>query len=216
MVQEAYTATREVDPMRLMSILSSALLLSCLSIQAHAVDPGDIAVPSMSIPNMDMPTPRISSPNMDMPKTKPVPLVKPTSQNQTLNQTASTSANQTPSTLEQQEDTTMDVSGKWSIKFDDRADRSLDLTLWVSGGAIIMGYGTLTGDGAKKSVTASGSVTGNELHLTTKSATPEYANQKNDQYDLDLFMVNNTISGTYILRSGGEFAGEGNATAVKH
>jgi len=65
-------------------------------------------------------------------------------------------------------------------------------------------------------VTASGSVTGNELHLTTKSATPENANQKNDQYDLDLFWVNNTISGTYILRSGGEFAGEGNVTAVKH
>ncbi|MDM7939339.1 MAG: hypothetical protein QUS07_03230 [Methanothrix sp.] len=202
--------------MRLMSILSSAILLSCLSIQAHAIEPGDIAVPSMSIPNMDMPTPRISSPNMDMPKTKPVPLAKPASSNQTLNQTANISANQTRSTLEQKEDTTMNVSGKWSMKFDDLADRSLDLTLWVSGGTIIMGYGTLTGEGEKKSVTASGSVTGNELHLTTKSATPENANQKNDQYDLDLFWVNNTISGTYILRSGGEFAGEGNVTAVKH
>jgi len=170
----------------------------------------------MSIPNMDMPTPRISSPNMDMPKTKPVPLAKPASSNQTLNQTANISANQTRSTLEQKEDTTMNVSGKWSMKFDDLADRSLDLNLWVSGGTIIMGYGTLTGEGEKKSVTASGSVTGNELHLTTKSATPENANQKNDQYDLDLFWVNNTISGTYILRSGGEFAGEGNVTAVKH
>ncbi len=202
--------------MRLMSILSSALLLSCLSIQAHAIDPGDIAVPSMSVPNMDMPTPRISSPNMDMPKTKPVPLVKPANSNQTLNQTANISSNQTRSTLEQKEANTMDVSGKWSIKFADRADRSLDLTLWVSGGTIIMGYGTLTGEGAKNSVTASGSVKGNALHLTTKSATPEYANQKNDQYDLDLFMVNDTISGTYILRSGGEFVSEGNVTAVKH
>jgi len=135
--------------MRLMSILSSAILLSCLSIQAHAIEPGDIAVPSMSIPNMDMPTPRISSPNMDMPKTKPVPLAKPASSNQTLNQTANISANQTRSTLEQKEDTTMNVSGKWSMKFDDLADRSLDLNLWVSGGTIIMGYGTLTGEGEK-------------------------------------------------------------------
>lgn len=204
--------------MRLMSILSTAFLLSFLSIQAHAIEPGDIAVPSLSVPNMDMPTPRISSPNMDMPKTKPVPLVKPSSPNQAQNQTDkdNISANQTRSPLEQKEDTTMDVSGKWSIRFDDRADSSLDLTLWVSGGTIIMGYGTLTEEGAKKSVTARGSVAGNELRLTTKSATPEYADQKNDQYDLDLFMVNNTISGTYILRSGGEYAREGNATAVKH
>jgi hypothetical protein len=199
-----------------MSILSSALLLSCLSIQAHAVEPGDIAIPSMSVPNMDMPTPLISSPNMDMPKTKPVPLAKQANSNKTLNQTVNMSANQTRSTLEQKEATTMDVSGKWSIRFDDRADRSLDLTLWVSGGTIIMGYGTLTGEGAKKSVTASGSVTGDELHLTTKSATPEYANQENGQYDLDLFWVNNTLSGTYILRSEGELVDEGNVTAVKH
>ena len=202
--------------MRLMSVLSSALLLSFLSIQAHAVEPGDIAVPSMSVPNMDMPTPRISSSNMDMPETKPVQLVKPANSHQTQNQTANTNANQTRSTLEQKEDNTMDVSGKWSIRFDDQADSSLDLTLWVSGGTIIMGYGTLTGDGTKNSVTVSGSVAGNELHLTTKSATPEYADQKNDQYDLDFFMINNTISGTYILRSGGEYAREGNATAVKH
>jgi hypothetical protein len=64
-------------------------------------------------------------------------------------------------------------------------------------------------------VTASGSVTAQELTLIAKSSTPEYANQKYDEYDLDLLMVNNTLSGTYVLMSGGQSLGKGNATAVK-
>ena len=51
--------------------------------------------------------------------------------------------------------------------------------------------------------------------MATKSSTPEYATQRFDEYDLDLFMVNNTLSGTYVLRSGGQSLGEGNVTAVK-
>jgi hypothetical protein len=47
--------------------------------------------------------------------------------------------------------------------------------------------------------------------LTVKSAEPEYSSQKYDEYDLDLFMVNETLSGTDILMSGGEFLGDGNA-----
>ncbi len=43
----------------------------------------------------------------------------------------------------------MNVSGKWSIQFNDGTDRSLDLNLWPSGGTRIMGYGTLTEKGAK-------------------------------------------------------------------
>ncbi|MFZ2473357.1 MAG: hypothetical protein WAW52_15615 [Methanothrix sp.] len=115
---------------------------------------------------------------------------------------------------------TDDVSGKWSIEFDDRPDRSLDLTLWSSGRTNIMGYGTLTKGGAGNSVTASGSFAGEELILTVKSAESEYASQKYDEYDLDLFVIDDTangiLSGTYILMSGGEFLGDGNATALKH
>ena len=73
----------------------------------------------------------------------------------------------------------------------------------------------LTEGSAQHSVTASGSVTGQELVLATKPATPEYANQETDEYDLDLFMVNNTLSGTYVLRSGGQSVVNGNATAIK-
>lgn len=194
--------------MRLASILLFAILLSCLSFQAHAIEPGEIAAPSISAPNMDMPTPIITSPNMNTPEPKTRPQVIPDSNpNQSTNQTQVTLAKPN------------DVSGKWSIKFDDRADRSLDLTLWLSGRTKIMGYGTLTKEGAGNSVTASGSFAEEELILTVKSAESEYASQKYDEYDLDLFVVNNTannaLSGTYILRTGGELMGDGNATALK-
>ena len=201
--------------MRLASVLLSAILLSCLSIQARA-DVGDIAVPSMPVPDMSVPEPHISAPSMEVPATNPKPLVNTNSNpNQVLNQTSNTSSIQTQVSQIQQGVQPMNVSGKWSIKFNDGTDRSLDLNLWPSGGNRIMGYGTLTEDGAKNSVTASGSLTAQELTLTAKSATPEYANQKYDVYDLDLLMKNNTLSGTYVLSSGGQSLGKGNVTAVK-
>ncbi len=205
--------------MRPASVLLSAIviLLSCLSIHAHTGEPGDVAVPSMNVPNMDMPKPLVSRPNMDMPEPQPKPLEKSNNNlNSVLNQTGNMSSNQTQVTQIQQNAKPMDVSGKWSIKFDDGTDRSLDLTLWSSTGANrIMGFGTLTDNGAMNSVTAAGSVTAQELKLTAKLATPEHANLKYDECDLDLFTVNNTLSGAYVLRSAGQFLGEGNATAVK-
>jgi len=189
--------------MRLAGIMLSAILLSCLSIQAHAIDAGVIAVPSMNVPNMDMPDPN------------PKPLVKPNDNpNQALSQTDSMSPNQTQVAQMQEESGPMDVSGKWLIKFNDRTGSSISLTLWSSGGAKIMGYGTLIEDGAENSLTARGSVTAQELTLTAMLAAPEYANQKFKECYLDLFMLNNTLSGTYVL-SGGLSSGKGNATAVK-
>jgi hypothetical protein len=202
----------EVIRMRLASQLLFAILLSCLSFQAGAIEAGEIATPSISAPNMDMPNPIISSPSMNTPDPKPKSQVNSDSN---PNQTGSLGSNQTQVT----EAKSNDVSGKWSIKFDDRPDRSLDLTLWSSGKAKIMGYGTLTKGGAGNSVTVSGSFAEEELILTVKSAESEYASQKYDEYLLDLFMVNNTSNnsmlGTYTLRSGGEFLGDGNATALK-
>lgn len=202
--------------MRLVYILLSAILLSCLSIQAHAIDPGDIAAPSISAPNMDMPTPKISSPTMNVPETKTGPLVQPIdNSNQTLNQTGNASIGSTQVTLMQQEAAPMDVSGKWSIKFDDRTDMSLDLNLWSSGVDKIMGYGTMMEGGAKNSVTAIGSFTDSDLTLTVKSATSEYVSQRYDECDLYLSLVNKTLSGTYILKSGGQTSSKGNATAIR-
>ena len=201
--------------MRLASILLSAILLSCLSIQAHG-DAGDIAEPSMPVPDMSVPAPHISAPTMDVPAPNPKPLDKPNSNPiQALNKTGNTSSNQAQATQIQQEVQPMNVSGKWSIQFNDGSDGSLDLNLWPSGGTRIMGYGTLTEGDARSSVTASGSVTAKKLTLIAKSSTPEYANQKYDEYDLDLSMVNNTLSGTYVLMSGGQSLAKGNATAVK-
>lgn len=199
--------------MRLASILVSAVLLSCLSIQVHG-DAGDIAVPSMPVPDMSMPAPHVTAPNMDVPAPSPKPLGKPNNNpNEALNQTESTSFNQ--ATQIQQEVKLLNVSGKWSIQLNDGSDGSLDLNLWPSGGTRIMGYGTLTEGSEKSSVTASGSVTAQGLSLIAKSSTPEYANQKYDEYDLDLSMVNDTLSGSYILKSDGQPSVRGNASAIR-
>jgi hypothetical protein len=153
---------------------------------------------------------------MEVPVTTPKAIVEPNNNpKQELNQTSNTSSIQTQVSQIQLGVQPMNVSGKWSITFNDGTDRSLDLNLWPSGGNRIMGYGTLTEDGAKNSVTASGSLTAQELTLTAKSATPEYANQKYDVYDLDLLMKNNTLSGTYVLSSGGQSLSKGNVTAIK-
>jgi len=199
--------------MRLAGVLLSAILLLCLSVHAQYNIPGEVAEPSIAAPNMDMPNPIVSSPNMDMPETKPTPLVKPISNpNPVSDQRGNVSSNQTQATQIRQ--AAMDVNGKWLIKFDDGTDRSLDLTLWSSAGASgIMGFGTLTDKGSMNSVTASGSVTEQELKLTAKLANPSQANLKYDECDLDLRNVNDTLSGTYILRSAGQFLGKGNATA---
>jgi hypothetical protein len=198
--------------MRFAAILLSTLLASCLSIQAHAIEPGDIAVPSMNVPNMNMPEPLITKPNMNVPVPNPKPLVE---QNQAASQTDNLSSNQTEVAQIPQEVKPMDVSGKWSVRFIDRTDLSLDLTLWSSGKSQIMGYGTLKDRGAKHSVTASGSWAEQELILVSKSASNEDVNQKYDECDLDLYLANNTLSGTYILKLGGQQLGKGNATAAK-
>ena len=89
----------KVRIMRLIKILLSAILLSCFSIQAHAAGPGeagDIAVPSISAPNMDVPGPLISAPNMDVPKPNPKSLIKPKNDSTlTLNNPGNLSSNQT-------------------------------------------------------------------------------------------------------------------------
>lgn len=201
--------------MKLEYILLSAILLSCLSIQAYAIEPGDIAVPSISAANMDMPTPKISSPTMNMPETKKGPLVHPNdNSSQTLNQTANASIDSTKASLVQ-EAASVDVSGRWSIKFGDRSDVSLDLNLWSSGGDKIMGYGTMMDSGVKNSVTAIGSFTDPDLTLTVKSAASEHVSQRYDECGLYLSLMYKTLSGTYVLKSGDQTSSEGKATAIK-
>jgi hypothetical protein len=183
--------------MRLASLLLFAILLSCVSFQACAIEPGDIAAPSIAAPNMDMPTPKITSPNMGMSGPKQVQQDVSDSKDKIVDQSD-------------------DLSGKWSIKFDNLPDRSLDLTLWSSGKTKIMGYGTLAKGSTSNSVTVSGSIAGEELIFAVQSADSEYSGHQNsDKYDLSLFQTNNTMSGTYILSVEGEFMSDGNATAIK-
>jgi len=199
--------------MRLASLILSAMFLLGLSITALGYFPGDIAVPSMSIPNMDMPKP-IPKPNMDMPEPKSKPLNEAATT--TINQTGNMSSNQTQSAKDRQEAQPMDGSGKWLIKLDAAPDRTLDLTLWSAAeSAKIMGFGLLTEEGSEDSVTAVGSVTGQEMRLTVRSATSEYSSKKSSQFEFRLIMENNTMSGTYSRESGGKMLAQGNATATR-
>jgi hypothetical protein len=155
--------------------------------------------------------PASSGPNMSMPDTSPRPEVNPNNNsNQTLNQIGNQSSSQP-----QPEVKPMDLSGKWSVKFNESTGKSLDLILLSVGSNRIMGSGTLVEDGTKIPVTASGTVADQEVTLTTKTVVGNYVNQIDREYDLDLFMANSVLSGTYILKSGGKFLGKGNATALK-
>jgi len=196
--------------MRLASTLLSAILLLCLFILAHAIEPGDIAAPSMKVPDMNMPKPLITRPNMNVPEPNAAIVMQ-----NAINETANASSNQTLVTDIEEEVMPKNVSGKWSIRFDDGRDKSLVLNLWSSSQTRIMGYGTLTEKGAMNSVTASGSISAEQLTLTVKSGASEYANQKYDEYYLDLFMANDTMSGTYVQKSDGQSSDIGNVTAVR-
>lgn len=152
-----------------------------------------------------------SGPNMSMPDPSPKTLVNPnTDSNQTLDQTG----NQSPS-QPQTEANPVDLSGKWSVKFNDGTGKSLDLIMLSVGSDRTMGSGTLVENGTRIPVTASGTVADQGVTLTTKTVVGKYVNQIDREYDLDLTMANNALSGTYVLKSGGKFLGKGNATAVK-
>lgn len=152
-----------------------------------------------------------SGPNMSMPDPSPKPLANPNNNsNQTVDQTGNQSSSQP-----QPEAKSMDLSGKWSVKFNESTGKSLDLILLSVGSDRTMGSGTLAENGTRIPVTASGTIADQEVTLTTKTVVGNYVNQIDKEYDLDLFMANNALSGTYVLKSGGKFLDKGNATAVK-
>jgi hypothetical protein len=147
--------------------------------------------------------------NMSMPDPSPKPLVNQntTNINQTSNSSDSLSLAQTANKL-------IDVSGKWLVKFNESANRTLDLNLFTNQDRV-MGSGNLVEDGTKIYLTASGSVSANELILNAKTVIGPYVNQIDRQFDLDLYMSNGTLSGTYLLKSAGKFLAKGNATMAK-
>lgn len=182
-------------------------LLSCISIEANALDPGTIAVPSITGSNMDMPKPLITPPSMEMPhdSSSKVMVVEgkkdPFWDGSPFNETKSSDADK--------------VNGEWPIRFVNRSDVSLSLTLWASGENKIMGFGSLKENAASNSFSASGSVYNNKLILSARSAAPKFEGQRYDQCDFDLIVLNNTLTGTYILKWENKAQDMGNATAVR-
>ena len=152
-----------------------------------------------------------TGPNMSMPDPSPKPLVNENnSSNKTLDLTGNISSGQA-----QPKAKSIDLSGKWTVKFLDSTGKSLDLILLSAGSDRIMGSGTLVEDGTKIPATASGTLAGQEVTIITKTVVGDYVNKIDREYDLDLFMENDTLSGAYVLKSGGKFLSKGNATAVK-
>lgn len=199
-------------------ILSSSLFL-CLIFQslpaAAGVEAGVIAEPTIPFANMDMPTPKITAPNMDVPET--VPRTQTIPENNSSTGQAQVSGNDSDAAPSQQQEEEDAISGKWTVRFQELRDRALDLTLWSSGKGKFMGFGTLTRGSSAVSMSASGSFAEEELLLAVKSAQPEYEGAESEQYDLDLFLKNSTLAGTYIMRTGaqGLELARGNATASK-
>jgi hypothetical protein len=195
--------------MRTIGALLSAILLLGLFIPAQASNPYGIAEPELKGPNMDMPAPLMPRPSMDMPAPNPQPLVEPGKNSSSLlNQNGNVTSDQT------QEDRQQVLDGKWLIKLNDGRDGSLDLILFTLSGTVVNGSGQFIEQGTTNSVTARGSMAAQELSLTVKSATSKYINEKYDECDLTLSIINNTLSGTYALKSAGQSISSGNATAT--
>jgi len=193
------------------------------SVRAHelgTVTPSpDLAVPTKHITTKPRTAPdergpilsQSTGPNMSMPDPSPKTLVNENnSSNKTLDLTGNISSGQA-----QPKAKSIDMSGKWTVKFLDSTSKSLDLILLSAGSDRIMGSGTLVEDGTKIPATASGTLAGQEVTIITKTVVGDYVNKIDREYDLDLFMENDTLSGAYVLKSGGKFLSKGNATAVK-
>jgi len=111
----------------------------------------------------------------------------------------------------------MDFSGKWTIKLDD--GQSMDLTLFQTGSnnERVMGSGYLFKGSSKVPLTASGSVSDKEAKLNLRTQVNEYIN-KNDpqcQYNVDMFLKNDVLSGSYEMMKDDDSQVNGNATAIK-
>jgi len=78
-----------------------------------------------------------------------------------------------------------------------------------------MGSGTLEEDGTEIPLTASGSVSANELILTAKTVIGPYVNKIDRQFDLEMHVLNDTLSGRYLMKSAGKFLSQGNASMTK-
>lgn len=194
--------------MKLASILLLIVLLSYSFPETRAVEAGVIAEPSMPVPNMDMPKLHITKPITDT-------TVKQANQNSSSNLADNKSGTIDKSESQENDDETSSIAGKWKIKFEEKKDTSLDLTLWSMSGEQVMGFGTLKTSGADTSMTASGSFSNEELVLAVKSAQEGLGSQNYKQCDLDLYAANETLKGTYILSLGAEPGISGNATATK-
>lgn len=210
--------------MRCVSLMLLMILILYLPISAYAGCSGGVnplydesVMPDSDffVSTMQQKANPASGPNMNMPSPNPKPLVTPGNNSSQAN--SSTTTNQSSAGVQTQPVVRLlDVSGKWSVRFNESSNRTLDLILFQSTSPDrIMGSGTLVEESSKIPLIASGSVTEKELSLTAKTVISEYGNKIDRQFDLKLLIMNNTLSGTYLIKSSGKVLGKGNATAAR-
>ncbi len=153
-----------------------------------------------------------NGPNMSMPDPTPKPLVE-AEDTAVEDETETVDFPEVDAPVEPSEPRTLDMGGKWTIKFDGLGS-SLELVL-IQTGERIMGSGTLNEGKTKIPVTASGSVSKNRLELDIKTVVGDYVNQIDKSFNVKLAESDGDFSGSYEAYEGEKFVSEGNATAIE-
>lgn len=153
-----------------------------------------------------------NGPNMSMPDPTPKPLVE-AEDTAVEDETETVDFPEVEAPVEPSEPRTLDMGGKWTIKFDGLGS-SLELVL-IQTGERIMGSGTLNEGKTKIPVTASGSVSKNRLELDIKTVVGDYVNQIDKSFNVKLAESDGDFSGSYEAYEGEKFVSEGNATAIE-
>lgn len=113
-----------------------------------------------------------------------------------------------------------DLSGKWSIRLDDKANTSADLILVQStdvadGKDRVQGYGNLKRNGLVIPTTGTGFLSNDTLDMNLRQGFSSGASKTNEKYVLRLILINGYLSGSYELYNSDALTGKGNATATR-
>lgn len=115
----------------------------------------------------------------------------------------------------------LDLSGKWSVRLDNKANTSADLILIQStylaedGKDRVQGYGTLKGNDLAIPITGTGFLSNDTLDMNLKQGFSAGASKSNEKYVLRLSLIKGTLYGSYDLYNSDALTEKGNATATR-
>jgi hypothetical protein len=107
-----------------------------------------------------------------------------------------------------------DLSGKWSVRFEGNAEKSMDMIL-IQTNEDIIGSGTLNEEGNKLQILAKGSLDHQKIMLDVKTVVGDFVNKIDKRYKLSLSLNNRTLSGTNEEYLGDISVNKGNVTVTR-